>query len=236
MHHIDVFTFYVSVLLHIHNSNLASQSSRPMCSTWWCVRGSSGSMWTRGKIWLQTSLFISHRYSIKHTLRSASFYSFSAHRIVMIQDWRCASIQELPKYLRGHHNCTKEDMIDLGGLLFRVQVDSDRSQFVMIPKMLKELVPADQIKSASPEEWKKVKGDTSICLRKWKSIFGGGTRRDEALTWLGWPLLFSLLFLLLAAHHLLLQQAEWHHGERGQNRLPESHFKLANIRLCLLWS
>lgn len=73
-------------------------------------------------------------------------------------------------------------MIDLGGLLFRVQVDSDRSQFVMIPKMLKELVPADQIKSASPEEWKKVKGDTSICLRKWKSIFGGGTNRDEALT------------------------------------------------------
>lgn len=70
MHHIDVFTFYVSVLLHIHNSNLASQPSRPMCSTWWCVRGSSGSMWTRGKIWLQTSLFISHRYSIKHTLQT----------------------------------------------------------------------------------------------------------------------------------------------------------------------
>ncbi|XP_067331027.1 unconventional myosin-VIIa-like isoform X2 [Channa argus] len=63
--------------------------------------------------------------------------------------------QEMPKYLRGYHNCTKEDMISLGGLLFRVKVDSDRSQFVMIPRMLKELVPADQLKSMSPEEWKK---------------------------------------------------------------------------------
>ncbi|XP_070700920.1 unconventional myosin-VIIb-like [Pempheris klunzingeri] len=63
--------------------------------------------------------------------------------------------QELPKYLRGYHNCTKEDMTNLGGLLFRAQVDSDRSQFVMIPKMLKDLVPADQINIMSPEEWKK---------------------------------------------------------------------------------
>uniref|UniRef100_A0A3Q3ELW0 Unconventional myosin-VIIa-like n=1 Tax=Labrus bergylta TaxID=56723 RepID=A0A3Q3ELW0_9LABR len=63
--------------------------------------------------------------------------------------------QEQPKYLRGYHNCTKEDMITLAGLLFRTQVDSDRSQFVMIPKMLKSLVPADQIKLMSPEEWKK---------------------------------------------------------------------------------
>ncbi|CAG5897084.1 unnamed protein product [Menidia menidia] len=63
--------------------------------------------------------------------------------------------QELPKYLRGFHNCTKEDMIKLGGLLFRVAVDSDRSQFVMIPRMLSDLVPADQLKIMSPEDWKK---------------------------------------------------------------------------------
>ncbi|XP_062337712.1 unconventional myosin-VIIb [Osmerus eperlanus] len=63
--------------------------------------------------------------------------------------------QELPKYLRGYHKCTKEDMISLAGLLFRIKVDIDKSQFVMIPRMLKELVPADQLKSMSPEEWKK---------------------------------------------------------------------------------
>lgn len=65
-------------------------------------------------------------------------------------------MQEMPKYLRGYHSCTKEDMTTLGGLLFRVKVDSDRSQFVMIPKMLKELVPADQLKIMSSDEWKKV--------------------------------------------------------------------------------
>lgn len=70
-------------------------------------------------------------------------------------------------------------MTKLGGLLFRAEVDSDRSQFVMIPRMLRQLVPADQIKIMSPEEWKKVKeemyrsraetGDMFIShLRKWK--------------------------------------------------------------------
>nr|XP_049602969.1 unconventional myosin-VIIa isoform X2 [Syngnathus scovelli] len=63
--------------------------------------------------------------------------------------------QEMPKYLTGYHKCSKEDIINLGGLLFRAKVDSDRSQFVMIPKMLKNLLPADQIQHASPEEWKK---------------------------------------------------------------------------------
>ncbi|XP_074506568.1 unconventional myosin-VIIb-like isoform X1 [Sebastes fasciatus] len=63
--------------------------------------------------------------------------------------------QEVPRYLRGYHNCTKEDMTNLGGLLFRTEVDSDRSQFVMIPRMLRELVPADQLKIMSPEDWKK---------------------------------------------------------------------------------
>uniref|UniRef100_A0A6Q2Y884 Myosin VIIBb n=1 Tax=Esox lucius TaxID=8010 RepID=A0A6Q2Y884_ESOLU len=63
--------------------------------------------------------------------------------------------QELPKYLRGFHTCTKEEMISLAGLLFRVKVDTDRSQFVMIPRMLKELVPVDGLKTMSPEDWKK---------------------------------------------------------------------------------
>ncbi|XP_036421253.1 unconventional myosin-VIIb [Colossoma macropomum] len=63
--------------------------------------------------------------------------------------------QELPKYLRGYHTVSKEELIDLAGLLFRVKVDTDRSQFVMIPKMLKDLVPADQQKIMSSEDWKK---------------------------------------------------------------------------------
>ena len=47
-------------------------------------------------------------------------------------------------------------MIELAALLFRIQTDSDRSQFVMIPRMLKELVPDDQIDLMSSDDWKKV--------------------------------------------------------------------------------
>uniref|UniRef100_A0A3Q1FHC1 Unconventional myosin-VIIb-like n=1 Tax=Acanthochromis polyacanthus TaxID=80966 RepID=A0A3Q1FHC1_9TELE len=63
--------------------------------------------------------------------------------------------QEMPKYLRGFHVCTKEDMINIAGLLFRVKVGSDKSQVAMIPKMIKDLVPADQLKAMSENEWKK---------------------------------------------------------------------------------
>uniref|UniRef100_A0AAQ6IG54 Uncharacterized protein n=1 Tax=Anabas testudineus TaxID=64144 RepID=A0AAQ6IG54_ANATE len=63
--------------------------------------------------------------------------------------------QELPKYLRGYHVCTKEEMINIATLLFRIKVNNDKNQFVMIPKMLKELVPADQLKAMSENDWKK---------------------------------------------------------------------------------
>lgn len=66
-------------------------------------------------------------------------------------------MQEVPKYLKGYHNCTKEDMVHLGGLLFRVQVDSDKSGAVPIPQILKKLVPADQINIMTPQDWERVK-------------------------------------------------------------------------------
>ncbi|XP_023655558.1 unconventional myosin-VIIb [Paramormyrops kingsleyae] len=63
--------------------------------------------------------------------------------------------QELPKYLRGYHKCTKEDMINMASLLFRAKVNNDISQCATIPKVLKELVPCDQLKAMSSEEWRK---------------------------------------------------------------------------------
>lgn len=65
-------------------------------------------------------------------------------------------LQELPKYLRGYHACTREETIRIAALLFTIKVNNDKSQFVMIPRMLKELVPSDQLKSFSENEWKKV--------------------------------------------------------------------------------
>uniref|UniRef100_W5MDG5 Myosin VIIBb n=1 Tax=Lepisosteus oculatus TaxID=7918 RepID=W5MDG5_LEPOC len=63
--------------------------------------------------------------------------------------------QELPKYLRGYHRCSKEDMINIAALIFKLKFNNDKSEFVMIPKMLKELVPNDQLKLMSAEEWRK---------------------------------------------------------------------------------
>ncbi|KAM8875074.1 unconventional myosin-VIIb isoform 1-T1 [Spinachia spinachia] len=63
--------------------------------------------------------------------------------------------QELPKYLRGYHVCSKEEMVNIAALLFKIKVSNDKNQLVMIPKMLKELVPADQLKAMSENEWKK---------------------------------------------------------------------------------
>lgn len=74
------------------------------------------------------------------------------------QTIKCPSVfQELPKYLRGYHNVTKADMVNIAALLFRIKVGNDNSQFVMIPRMLKELVPADQLKATSENEWRKVR-------------------------------------------------------------------------------
>lgn len=47
-------------------------------------------------------------------------------------------------------------MINIAALLFRISVNNDKTQLVMIPKMLKELVPGDQLKAMSENEWKKV--------------------------------------------------------------------------------
>ena len=92
-------------------------------------------------------------HKILHLHKSRVTHVGSSHHVHTVAP---PAPQELPKYLRGYHNCTREDMISLAGLLFRVKVDIDKSQFVMIPRMLKELVPADQLKSMSSEEWKKV--------------------------------------------------------------------------------
>ncbi|XP_056649680.1 unconventional myosin-VIIb isoform X2 [Monodelphis domestica] len=63
--------------------------------------------------------------------------------------------QELPKYLRGFHKCTREDAIQLAGLIYKVRFDNDRSQLATVSKILKDLVPENLIRSMSSEEWKK---------------------------------------------------------------------------------
>ncbi|KAM5280234.1 unconventional myosin-VIIb [Ctenodactylus gundi] len=63
--------------------------------------------------------------------------------------------QELPKYLRGFHKCSREDAVHLAGLIYKAQFDNDRSQLASVPKILKDLVPENLTRLMSSEEWKK---------------------------------------------------------------------------------
>ncbi|KAK2514410.1 Myo7b [Columba guinea] len=63
--------------------------------------------------------------------------------------------QELPKYLRGYHKCSKDEAVQLAGLIYKVRFNSDRTQLATIPKILKELVPDNLLRAMSPDEWRK---------------------------------------------------------------------------------
>ncbi|XP_072308569.1 unconventional myosin-VIIa-like isoform X2 [Eucyclogobius newberryi] len=63
--------------------------------------------------------------------------------------------QELPKYLRGYHKCSREEVFQLAALIYRVKFEDDKSHFSIITKMLRELVPQDLIRLMSPDDWKR---------------------------------------------------------------------------------
>ncbi|XP_045414792.1 unconventional myosin-VIIb isoform X1 [Lemur catta] len=63
--------------------------------------------------------------------------------------------QELPKYLRGFHKCSREEAAHLAGLIYKAQFDNDRAQLASVPKILRELVPENLTRLMSSEEWKK---------------------------------------------------------------------------------
>uniref|UniRef100_A0AAR2IYX4 Myosin VIIAb n=1 Tax=Pygocentrus nattereri TaxID=42514 RepID=A0AAR2IYX4_PYGNA len=99
--------------------------------------------------------------------------------------------QELPKYLRGYHKCTPEEVFQLAALIYRVKFEEDKSQFINISKMLKELVPQDQIRQLSPDDWKR---SIVACFNK----HAGKTREEAKLMFLKivykWPTFGSAFF------------------------------------------
>ena len=60
--------------------------------------------------------------------------------------------QELPKLLRGYHQCTKEEAAILGALVYRVKFAESKTD---ISSVLKSLLPSDLLKVQSSYEWKK---------------------------------------------------------------------------------
>ncbi|XP_077987448.1 myosin-VIIa-like [Glandiceps talaboti] len=63
--------------------------------------------------------------------------------------------QALPNLLRGYHRCSVEEATQLAALQYRVRFGDDKSEFPNIPKMLRELLPGDLIKTQSQDDWKR---------------------------------------------------------------------------------
>ncbi|KFV43842.1 Unconventional myosin-VIIa, partial [Tyto alba] len=99
--------------------------------------------------------------------------------------------QELPKYLRGYHKCTREEVLQLAALIYRVKFEDDKSYFPSIPKILKELVPQDLIRQISPDDWKR-------SIVAYYNKHAGKTREEAKLAFLKiifkWPTFGSAFF------------------------------------------
>ncbi|XP_075992022.1 myosin-VIIa-like [Anticarsia gemmatalis] len=62
--------------------------------------------------------------------------------------------QELPKYLRGYHKTSKQDLVELAALIYRARYGSDQSLLPQITQMLGDFVPADMLRIQSNSQWK----------------------------------------------------------------------------------
>ncbi|KAF2351743.1 Myosin head motor domain [Trinorchestia longiramus] len=63
--------------------------------------------------------------------------------------------QELPKYLRGYHKCSKEVAAKLASIIFKARYGDDRAGLSQVGSVLRSLVPEDLLKAYSTSEWKK---------------------------------------------------------------------------------
>ncbi|CAB3251355.1 unnamed protein product [Arctia plantaginis] len=62
--------------------------------------------------------------------------------------------QELPKYLRGYHKTSKQDLVELAALIYRARYGSDQSMLPQITQMLEDLVPVDMLRIFNNSQWK----------------------------------------------------------------------------------
>ncbi|XP_047544700.1 myosin-VIIa-like isoform X2 [Vanessa atalanta] len=62
--------------------------------------------------------------------------------------------QELPKYLRGYHKTSKQDLIELAALIYRARYGNDQSLLPEITQMLEEFIPPDMTSIQSNSQWK----------------------------------------------------------------------------------
>lgn len=64
--------------------------------------------------------------------------------------------QEVPKYLKGYHKCTKQDAFKLAALILRAKFNDNLTEVqAFLQRGLKEVVPVDVIKAASASDWRR---------------------------------------------------------------------------------
>ncbi|XP_057328761.1 myosin-VIIa-like [Microplitis mediator] len=63
--------------------------------------------------------------------------------------------QELPKYLRGYHKCSKQDAVKLGALIYRSKYGNNKNEMSELSNKISEYVPADLLHVYSKSDWKK---------------------------------------------------------------------------------
>ncbi|XP_026738452.1 myosin-VIIa-like isoform X1 [Trichoplusia ni] len=62
--------------------------------------------------------------------------------------------QELPKYLRGYHKTSKQDLAELAALIYRARYGSDQTLLAQITTMLEDFIPSDMIRIQNNNQWK----------------------------------------------------------------------------------
>ncbi|TRZ04518.1 hypothetical protein DNTS_007824, partial [Danionella cerebrum] len=132
--------------------------------------------------------------------------------------------QELPKYLRGYHKCSREDAFQLAALIYRVRFEEDKTQLQNFSRILKELVPQDLLHQLSPEDWKR-----PIVL--YFNKHAGKSREEAKLMFLEiiykWPTFGSAFFEVKATiirskfprSPLDSDQQTWNHSHRPKKQV-----------------
>ncbi|CAH0700789.1 unnamed protein product [Spodoptera exigua] len=62
--------------------------------------------------------------------------------------------QELPKYLRGYHKTSKQDLAELAALVYRSRYGTDQTMLPQITQMLQDYIPSDMIRIQNNSQWK----------------------------------------------------------------------------------